>query len=135
MVYIKVFDADDREIGVERIELPVYVRWQASNNYPVRCDKADAQGIVSENDELIYLLNGSLPHGYPEPYAVYITKQEYDEKMVNDPEDNDPVIPEDTPEEEPVLTRAELSRKVAELEEQNSFLTDCILEMSEVVYA
>jgi len=94
MVYIKVFDTDDREIGVEKLELPVYVRWQASNNYPVRCEKENAQGIVSENNELIYLLNGSLPHGYPEPYAVFITKQEYDDEMVNEQEAESEADPE-----------------------------------------
>ena len=43
-------------------------------------------------------------------------------------------IPDDTDEEE-VLTRAELTEKVKELETRNDFLEECLLEMSEVVYA
>lgn len=133
MYYIKTFDAEDRLTGAEKIEVLVYVRWQ-SNGMLVRCTEEEAQGIIGEDNETIYLINGNMPHGEKEPYAEFITKEEYDQIKGGDPEDEDPEIPDDTDEDE-VLTRAELTEKVKELEGRNDFLEECLLEMSEVVYA
>lgn len=76
-----------------------------------------------------------MPRGVKEPYAEEITQAEYEAIKRDEPdeEDTDPIIPDESA--EPPLTRAELTAKIAELEEQNSFLTDCILEMSEMIYA
>lgn len=61
------------------------------------------------------------------------TYEEYAEPT-DDPEDTAPEIEEDIDESE-ILTRAELTAKVTELEEQNAMLMECLLEMSEAVYA
>lgn len=70
--------------------------------------------------------------------AVFITDAEYDEIVLvldpPDPEDEDPEIPDGTDEEE-VLTRAELTELVRQLEQRNDFLEECLMEMSEIVYA
>lgn len=50
-----------------------------------------------------------------------------------DPEDENPTQP-DNPSGE-ILSRAELTAKVAELEDTNNMLMECIMEMSEIVYA
>ena len=104
----------------------------------VRCDKKDAQGLIAANNKDYYLINGSMPHGIKEIYAVEITKEEYDtyRKTVTDqedPEDENPVI-EDTEAEELPMTRKELTDALKELRQENEFLSGCLLEMSEMVY-
>ena len=81
-----------------------------------------------------YLIGGAMPHGVKEPYAEEITQAEYEaiKRDAPDPEDDAPADPEP---DNPPLTRAELTAKVAELEATNEFLTNCILEMSEMIYA
>ena len=123
-------------IAAEAHERPQYVRRQ-SNGAIVLCDEAFAQGIVSKDGTVIYQLDGKAPigiDGCSTAYQIYGT--EYDELIrdVPDTEDDTPELPPDTPEEK-ILTRAELTARVQELEAQNAMLTDCLLEMSEVVYA
>ena len=65
--------------------------------------------------------------------AVFITQADYELLKDTDPEDNNPAPPDDPGTE--VLTRAQLSAKVAELEATNATLLECVLEMSEAVYA
>ena len=67
---------------------------------------------------------------------------EYEEPEVEESVDADALDPEDTnPEveegvdESTIMTRAQLTEKVSELEAQNAMLMDCLLEMSEAVYA
>lgn len=63
------------------------------------------------------------------------TYVEYEEPVdTDDPEDTNPEVEEGT-DESSVMTRAELTEKVTELEEQNAMLMECLLEMSETVYA
>lgn len=131
-MFIKTFNADDELTGAERLDPPVYVRWQISNGMMVRSDPEDAQGVISEDGNSVYLIGGHMPHGIKEPYAEEITEEEYDVIHGEDPEDEDPDIPEG--DDTPPMTRAELTAKVAELEEQNAMLTECLLEMSEIVY-
>lgn len=77
-MYIKVFDADDVLIGAEEISEPVYIRWQTSNGLQVRCKECEAQGILSADENMIYLYNGFMPFGLKRSYAVQIEKNEYD---------------------------------------------------------
>ncbi len=135
MIWIKVMDGETL-IAAEAHERPQYVRRQ-SNGAIVLCDEAFAQGIVSKDGTAIYQLDGKAPlgiDGCSTAYQIYGT--EYDEliREVPDTEDDTPELPPDTPEDK-ILTRAELTARVQELEAQNAMLTDCLLEMSEVVYA
>ncbi len=135
MIWIKVMDGETL-IAAEAHERPQYVRRQ-SNGAIVLCDEAFAQGIVSKDGTVIYQLDGKSPigiDGCSTAYQIYGT--EYDELIrdVPDTEDDTPELPPDTPEDK-ILTRAELTARVQELEAQNAMLTDCLLEMSEVVYA
>lgn len=119
--------------------MPVFVKFQPANSILVRCDERDACGIVSLDGSSIYTLAGkNIGGGFDsEETAVIIPYAEYEELSLleeqTDPEEDSPVIPEDVP-EETILTRAELTRRITELEEQNALLQDCILEMSEAVY-
>lgn len=135
MIWIKVMDGETL-IAAEAHERPQYVRRQ-SNGAIVLCDEAFAQGIVSNDGTVIYQLDGKAPigiDGCSTAYQIYGT--EYDELIrdVPDTEDDTPELPPDTPDDK-ILTRAELTARVQELEAQNAMLTDCLLEMSEVVYA
>lgn len=119
-MYIKTFDVNDVITGAESIDEPVLVRWQTSNGEMVLADSVEsAQGIVAANGRDIYLLNGAMPRGEKEPYAEIIDEAEYQAIIdgLPDPEDEDPEIPDDDPPAE-VPTRAELARRVGELEDQ-----------------
>lgn len=126
MVYIKAYDAEDVYIGADAIDEPVWCRRQVNSGRWVCCDEQDAQGIVSSDGNAIYLIRGQQPLGVKEPYAEIIDRAEYEALRdgVIDPEDE--IEPED-PETPEILTRAELTARVALLEE-------CLLEMSEKLY-
>lgn len=135
MLYVKIL-YDDEIVGAEAIESPAYVKYQARNKVIVRCSELDAQGILSKDGSEIYQLQEK--EALPDEYrtAVPISMAEFDELGYadNDTEDTDPAVPDDTDEAE-ILTRAELTAKVKELEETNTMLMECLLEMSEAVYA
>lgn len=119
---------------VEAHEHPVYVRQMKNGVY--RCAERDAQGVVTLDQSGIYQIQGKVRLRDTVGTAKKITTAEYEEWIGThgepDPEDTDPVIPDEG--EDIPLTRAELTAKVAELEEQNAMLVECILEMSEIVY-
>lgn len=120
MLCVKIMSGETM-IGLEAIDSPVYVMLQ-KNNVVVRCLEPMAQGIVSLDGSEIYQLDGKTSLGDGYSLAVPITLAEYDELAANyerdeDPEDTDPEVPDGIVEGD-VLTRAQLTAKVAELEEQ-----------------
>lgn len=119
MLYLKVVDAD----GVEKVEAqenPVFVCMTKNGIYS--CEEYYAQGVAALDGSEIYQLYGKESLGLDNGYiALKITAAEYDEWIQThdqpdpvDPEDDEPVIPDGTPEGE-VLTRAQLTERVAEL--------------------
>lgn len=133
MLYLRILDA----AGVEKVEAhenPVYVHMTKYGIYS--CEERQAQGVAALDGSVIYQLADKESLGLDNGYTAYPMYQtEYEEWIqthdLPDPEDDEPDIPED---EDTPLTRAELTAKVAELEEQNAMLTECILEMSEIIY-
>lgn len=117
MIYIKVLK-DDAVVAVEAHPSPVYVYKQA-NGVLVRCTERKAQGILSIDGGTVYQLYEKETLENATMTAMVITTTEYlslvDTLDKEDTEDTDPVVPEDTTEEE-VLTRAELTAKVTALE-------------------
>ena len=103
---------------------PLFVKHQIVHSMLVACKQKDAQGIISPDDSnTVCILDGKELCGFSaetSPIAYLISQGEYEEHLANqeqiDVEDETPEIPEEAP-EEPILTRAELTRKVAELEE------------------
>ena len=122
MIYVKVQEKEG--LMFYAIESPVYVLRQ-KNGVIVRCEEEKkAQGVLSPDGNEIWQLAGreSLTEDFP--LAWEIPMMEYEEwyalqtqPEVPDPEDTDPVIPEDT-EPESILTRAELTEKVRQLEQE-----------------
>lgn len=117
MIYIKVLK-DDTVVAVEAHPSPVYVYKQA-NGVLVRCTERKAQGILSIDSGTVYQLYEKEALENATMTAMVITTTEYlslvDTLDKEDTEDTDPVVPEDTTEEE-VLTRAQLTAKVTALE-------------------
>lgn len=68
------------------------------------------------------------------PYTYVEYEEPIEPEFSDDPEDTNPEV-EKGDEESTVMTRAELTAKVSELEEQNAMLMECLLEMSEIIYA
>ncbi len=121
MVYIKVMQGDTL-ITAEAHDSPAYVCRQTKNNLIVRCSEQNAQGILSLDGSTVYQLDGKASLGLEDGCtAYYIYMTDYEEIIAGmestDEEDTNPIVPEDTTEEE-ILTRAELTAKVLSLEEQ-----------------
>lgn len=132
-MYIKTFDIEDNITGAEKVDPPVFVRWQESNGLMVRCEQAEAQAIISEDGSTYYLLNGYMPHGEREPYAEFITEEEYRQIIDYDPEDDDPDIPEGDDEDD-IYTRAELTAMVRKLRADMGYVQDALIDVGEALY-
>lgn len=124
MIYIKVSE-NDVVIAAEAHENPVYVRHQP-NGVNVRCHEVKAEGILSVDGSEIYQIVGKPAMEGATKMAEVITTDEYLNLVVelennipdnDDEEDINPEVPDGGTEEQ-ILTRAELTAKVAELEEQ-----------------
>lgn len=130
-IYIKVLDDSGNAASVEELTNPVYVYKQTSNGLIVRCIDTLAQGVLDAKGEKIYQLEGKEAIDRASATAAIITKAEYEELAATlgadtgeDPEDTDPVVPEDF-EEEP-MTRAELTAAVNQLSADQAALTAAI---------
>ena len=82
MVYFKILSSDGTVKSEESLADPVYVSWQTRNGILIRCDKRDAQGVMSGDGNTIYQLQGKQLSGVESDEllsAVCITLAEYDE--------------------------------------------------------
>ena len=143
MVYIKLIDDNEMTVSIEALEAPDFVMWQEKNRVPESCSRLMAHGIVSKHGDCIYQLQGRrvMPDRTKKGVtAVIITEAEYDELALRfdetEPEPSDD--PQDD-QSEPVMTIEQMRIRLAELEaltaERIEFLEDCLLEVSEVIYA
>ena len=131
MYFIKLLASDGAVAGAEQLEELEYIRQLDSGNI-VRSPEHNAQGIISYDQTAIYQLDDRARMAGDYLVAVFINGDEYRE-IVPDEDGGDP--DDETPASEDVMTREELTAKVAELEEQNAMLMECVMEMSEIVYA
>ena len=118
MVYLKKIR--DPQLCYE-LENPLYVRKQ-KNGVIVLCDSLTlAQGILSPEGDVIWQLADRASLGGEYEEVQIITEAEYFAWLTcgeedSDPEDTEPQIPENVA-PETILTRAELTEKVNDLEE------------------
>lgn len=118
------------------------------HNYSMIIGERDkARGILSSDGGTVYHIEGTppfhdFPH-YPDARVEDITEEEYlalrDELEANGVISSPEPEPEfSEPEVEPVVKKSSailaLEAQVAELAAANAMLTDCLLEMSEIVY-
>lgn len=111
----------------------------------LRCEKENAQGVVSSDLSTTYHIAGTQPLDGADSMisvsTIFVGPEEGKALLeqlkagaeITEPEEQEP---------EEVMSAAkmckmiaELTESVQELEAQNAMLTDCLLEMSEVVYA
>jgi len=131
----------------------MFLRWQEKNRIMLACKPEEAQFIQGSDGTILRVdwLNPvpeALKDRFETVEAALIDRQEYldlravldDGETVPEPE---PVQPEPTPEPEPgpdvpegekPMTVQEMREKIAEQGATIQMLTDCLLEMSEVVY-
>lgn len=143
MTYFKIISDADREVvGVEAIEDPAYVRWQEKHHRLVYCDGDAGEGILSPKDnDTVYRIEGKELNGVEiHLTAVFISAEEYDElaALLDDGEripagGDSPAAPNSGGVDQP-MTVSEMRQIILEQQNQINMLTDCILEMSEVVY-
>jgi len=124
MIYIKILDNENVITSIEAIDIPVYVYKHPKNGKVLRCVQPLGQGIISSDGKSIYQLDGKDHIDRAVATAIIITEAEYLESLSTlnkdenaDIEDTEPEISENIPEEK-ILTRAELTVKLLELEEQ-----------------
>lgn len=113
-----------------------------------RCDAVIADGIIGSDCDTIYHIAGRPSCGEGDYYVTQIDEATYTDlydrlelgetveivEPIDDP--GEPEVPADEPvAEQRILSRQELTDKVTELEEANAMLMECIMEMSEIVYA
>jgi len=132
----------------------IWLKWQAKNRIMVSCPPDEAQFIMSHDGNTVWRVQWLNPAPleagtYETVEAAIIGKQEYldlravldDGEVVPVPE---PIVPEpepepepdpEQPEEEKPLTVQQMREKLVEQDATIQMLTDCILEMSEVVYS
>lgn len=143
MVYIKLVDDNEMTVSIEALEAPDFVMWQEKNRIPESCSKLRAHGVVSKYGDCIYQLKGRrvMPDRTKKGVtAVIITEAEYEELALQF-DDTEPEPSDDQQDEhgEPVMTIEQMRIKLAELEaitsEHMEFIEDCLLEVSEVIYA
>lgn len=137
---------------IDVISNPQYVRYQVRNHLVLLSDKAEAFGILSSDRKTIFHLKElqEMPEAfdYPTVTAVEITKEEYEELRkqletdgeIENIEPDEKTEPEQPP--ETVMSPTDMRLKIKELTEtvetlaqKNAMLEECLLEMSEVVYA
>ena len=155
MKYIKVMSADDTVVGVELAEEFVFIKYQDKNQIIIRCSEKEAQGVISaESDNTIYqLLDKEKIKGVDGDVltAKFICKEDYENLQALFSDDNkkdDSSSTESEPDKDDnsdtsnVMTTAQmratiisLSSDVKDLKKQNQMLTECLLDMSEQVYA
>lgn len=140
MKFFKLCNSVGGIAGAFAEDAPNYIKWQEKNRLLVRCKEREAEGLLADDGNTIYRYNGHTIGGIENEgllNAVSITVSEYEEIIADldpvDLEDVVPEIPNDLSEVE-VMTRAQLTAKVNELQDQNDMLTECLLEMSELVY-
>ena len=146
MVYLKL-QRDNTVVGATAIEDPHYLKYQERNHMIVMCPESEATGILANDVNTMYHLAGRDElQGVEEPLldAYFIDVYEY-ELIVENLDDDDIINPpepsEDDQEDDEYMTPEvmrtkilELSELVTELQDANEFLSDCLIEMSEVVY-
>ena len=111
-----------------------YCKYVRIANRTLLCDKTSANCIVSSDGSQVYHIKGTLamPSNYKSVEIVEIDKEEYDYLCSLTIQENP--IPVDQQEDElddPIV----LKQRVTELQNEVNMLTECIIEMSTILYS
>ena len=125
-------------------------RWivENRNNYSTYVgEKEEAYGVLSTDGQNVYHISGK-PAFHDFPDYVTVTMEEIGEgecrriqeeisagMILIEEADAEPEEEEQDPATAPKTRLRELEEEVASLREENQMLTECILEISEIIYA
>ena len=131
----------------------IFLKWDEVHYCMILSGFGQAQFAQSSDQSKIYHDNW-MPRcpnenvSYEDARIVIINKEEYleikqqlnnEEEIPDIPEQSeseDPQLnPESEPEPETVMTVSQMRSKILEQQQQINMLTDCLLEMSEIIYA
>lgn len=114
-----------------------YVKWQEKNRLFLSCDEGGADGIISSNGADIYLLTEK-ETGEDLPVVEIVEIGEEDYLALKEEIDAGNSVEQPGEQDDEVnihKTRLKrLEEEVEELRAANEMLTECLLEMSEIVY-
>ena len=133
-IFIKLLNQNEELVGVEALDPPNWVQ-QLRNGTVVLCTRErDAQGVQDTTGSVIYQLSGRETINDPAIIrtAIIITEAEYDELSQDYPEPSPQ--PDDPDEDIAPMTVPEMRQKIEELQASNDMLTECLLEISEIIY-
>ena len=111
-----------------------YCKYVKIANRTLLCDKTSANCIVSSDGSQVYHISGTLamPDTYKSVQIVEIDQEEYDYLCSLTIQENPiPVELQDDELDDPVV----LKQRVTELQNEVEMLTNCILEMSTIIYS
>lgn len=120
-----------------------YVKWQEKNRLYLACDAGEAEGCISSDGKEVYLFAGTQGQaGQTRVEAVEIGEEEYTELRalldengaIEAPGEENPQGPQSVVKDEWVKRLETLEGELGRQREINAMLTECLLEMSEVVY-
>lgn len=113
-----------------------YVRWQEKNRIYIACGVESAEAVVTTDGEEIYLLPGT-PQVSGLDYAevLEISEEEYLHICEELDAGGEVIDPEEKPGGEPKTRLRYLEEQVKSLAEMNSMLVECVMELSEIIYA
>lgn len=110
-----------------------YCKYVRIANRTLLCDKTSANCIVSSDGSQVYHIKGTLevPTNYKSVEIVEIDKEEYDYLCSLTIQENPVPVEQDTSLDDPVV----LKQRVNDLQNEVNMLTECILEMSTILYS
>ena len=118
---------------IDVMKKPKYCKYLQRANRTLLCDKMSANCIVSSNGEQVYHIKGTLavPTNYKSVEIVEIDKEEYDYLCSLTIQENPIPNNLDNSLDDPIV----LKQKVIDLHNEVAVLTECILELTNIIYS
>ena len=118
---------------IDVMSKPKYCKYVRIANRTLLCDKASANCIVSSDGSQVYHIKGTLamPTEYKTVEIVEIDKDEYDYLCSLTIQEKPIPVDLDNTLDDPIV----LKQRVTELQNEVNMLTECIIEMSTILYS
>ena len=110
-----------------------YCKYVRIANRTLLCDKTSANCIVSSDGSQIYHIKNTemIPENYKSVEIVEIDKEEYDYLCSLTVQEQPIPVDLDTSLDDPIV----LKQKVIDLNKEVAILTECILELTNIIYS
>ncbi len=129
MICIAILDNLGAEVRWEKLDNPVWVYRHHRNGRVLRCDYNLAHGVISSDGSCYYSLKEQIPGAAATAKEITLAEYLEHENQTAEPDTEDitPDIPEGI-EETSIMTRAQLTEKVNELDEAIELLLSGVTE-------